>query len=275
MSRTKKIYRENGVVTTVYNDKEEKFSNPDKKIYLPHELDLAIANHLIGENVIIIGMNGYSYLSEEKCRAYGVLPGAYEYACASFLYGIIMNIKNEFPGANIRLVHGSSNVGIDKVIINVAHKLSLGQLGFSCPAYAPYILKDDGVPVCVLKNEDAYCNAFTESLDILIGANGRKVAFSMDIDAVFKKFKHVIPINIIQAISSTGGPPGLNENGEVEDAVALYFERMHSVYTDMFRVGSVGWETVVDNAQKIVRDICRVQLHPSIAYNYSPHLKNW
>ena len=37
----------------------------------------------------------------------------------------------------------------------------------------------------------------------------------MDVKAVFEKGKHWIPLNVLQAISTTGGPPAMDADGKI------------------------------------------------------------
>lgn len=265
--------RREGKVVIVESGEEKKIFER-KKIFLPGEYDLAIASCISGTNVFVLGMNGYSNLSEDKCRAYGIVPGAYEVACAALFSEIVKRLRNEYDGIDIRLVHGASNMGVDKSAINVGLKLNIPQLGFSCPNYMMYV-EDDDIPVYVAKNEAEYCEAFTDALNVLITCNGRKVTFSMDIDAMFKKYKDVIPINIIQAISSTGGPPAMNEKGEIEDAVAFWYFKMHHVAMKMGITGADNWPQAKEQVGNIVSDICRRTMPPHVAFGFSPLAKVW
>lgn len=266
------IRREDKAVVVEYGGKEKVFTR--KKIFLPGEYDLAIASCLSGTNVFVLGMNGYSSLSHDQCVAYGIQYGAYEIACAALLAEITKKLRTEYEGIDVRLVHGASDMGVDKAAINVGLKLNIPQLGFSCPNYMMYV-EDDDIPVYVAKNEAEYCEAFTDALNVLITCNGRKTTFSMDIDAMFKKYKDVVPINIIQAISNNGGPPAINEDGEIEDAVAFWYLKMHHVAVQMGIAGIDNWPDAKDKVGNIVSDICRRTMPPHVAFGFSPLAKDW
>lgn len=259
-------------VCVEYGDKQKIFKR--KPIFLPNEYDRAIGAHILGTNVIVLGMNGYSSLSEEKCVAYGIKPGDYEIACASLMQNTIKNLQQQYEGITIRIAHGASNMGVDKAMINVGLKLNIQQLGFNCPNYMMYV-EDDDIPVYVAKNEREYCEAFTEALDILITANGRKVTFEMDIDAMFKKHKDVIPVNVIRSISTMGGPPAINENGEIEDAVAFWYLKMHHVSAEMGITGIESWNNLNNRVCGVTSDICRRIMPAPIAFGYRPYTKHW
>lgn len=204
-----------------------------KRIYMPGEYAQAVREVLTGKDVVIIGMNGYSSLTDEQCRTWGVQPGAYEAACEGILTTVCEALMATFPGIDLRFADGSSAVGVDKVLIKVARKLNRQHLGHSCPKFMFYV-EDDDDPVYVAGDQAAYAGAFIDSLHILIAANGRVQAFEHDIDAVFKKLKHLIPINVLRSISTTGGPPAIGPTGKIEDAVAAFEQRVHMANQMMY-----------------------------------------
>ena len=190
-----------------------------KPIFMPSEYHKAIAEILVGSDVVVIGMNGYSSLSLEQCQAWGVKPGTYEAACHTILKGLIEYLTKKFNGIDVRIAHGASDLGVDRAAIRVGRQLNCPQLGHSCPKFMFYV-PDDEIPVYVAKTQAEYAQAFIRSLNVLIAANGRVQAFEHDIDTAFKLHKPILPINVLKSISSTGGPPAFNANGGIEDAVA-------------------------------------------------------
>jgi len=263
------IFRKGNEVIVQYGGKEKIFKR--KPIFFGEgALEQAVANYLTVKRGVVLAMNGYTSLSPEKCRAYGIQPGGYETACAATLADIIKESQKFFRGIRFCLAHGAIYKGVDKAVINVGHKFNIPQLGFNCPEYMIDV-EDDDVPVYVAPSKEAYCDAFTESLDILITANGRKTTFEMDIDAVFKKHKDVIRINMIRAISTMGGPPALNEKGEIEDAVAFWDLKMHNVSSFMEISGIDSWETMKKSLIVTSTKIVRRMMPPTVAFGYEWH----
>jgi len=234
-----------------------------KQVYLPHEYDRAVAEHLSGRDVLVIGANGYSRLSADQCRAYGVEVGSYETAAAKMLYEMIRSAQEQHPGVSIRLVHGASDMGIDRSLISVASKLNLNNLGFSCPKFMFYV-RDDDTAVYVGESQEAYADAFVRSLDLLVAVNGREQAFKHDISAVFRHQKHLIPVNLLRVISSNGGPPAIMDDGSIGDAVALFEQRVHHVGLSIR-----SWQDLLDSTARTVSDMCRSNLSPERAYGYT------
>jgi len=200
-----------------------------KQIYLAHEYDRAVAEHLHGHNVFVIAMNGYSSIGIAKCREYGIDPGAYEAACERLLAHAIVALQTALPDIDVRVIHGASAMGVDLAIQRcVRGRQPSQELGFSCPKYLFHV-EDDEYPVYVADNVHDYSQAFVRSCDALIAANGRLHSFRMDIAAVFDHGKYFLPINILKLISRTGGPAAKNADGLIEDAVAFFEQRMYSV----------------------------------------------
>ncbi len=235
-----------------------------KRIYLPDQYEQAVKENLTGNDVIIIGMNGYSSLTPDQCRAYGVQPGAYEAACEGILMNVCEALEATFQGMHIRFADGASNVGVDKVLIKVARKRNYQHLGHSCPKFMFYV-EDDGDPVYVAETQEAYAGAFIDSLNILIAANGRVQAFEHDIDAVFKKLKHLIPINVLRSISTTGGPPALGPNGKIEDAVAAFEQRVH-LANQMIYSSRDPYRSMVSHVCESASAIVRTLISPERAF---------
>jgi hypothetical protein len=241
----------------------KRFKN--KRIYLPGEYERAVKENLIGKDVLVIGMNGYSALSVAQCDAWGVQPGAYEAACEGILRATYQSLSEAFPGIDIRFAHGASNMGVDKSIMKVARGLNRGELGHNCPKYMFYV-EDDDAAVYVAASSDEYAEAFIDSLDVLIACNGRAQAFSHDIDAVFKKLKHVIPVNVLRSISTNGGPPAIGPDGRIEDAVAAFEQRVHMVAQQMFVASRDPFADLVVHICEAATSIARQFISPERAF---------
>jgi hypothetical protein len=197
-----------------------------KRIFLPNQYKEAVQSVLTGNDVVVLAMNGYSSITPEKLLAWGVRPGAYEAACEGILKSVYQSLTTAYPGIDIRFADGASPLGVDKAVIKTARDLNRPHLGHSCPRFMFYV-QDDEDPVYVADSQAAYAEAFIDSLHLLIAANGRKQAFEHDIDAVFKKLKQLITVNVLRAISTTGGPPATDGKGNIEDAVACFEQRVH------------------------------------------------
>jgi len=242
-----------------------------EQIFLPSEYEKAVKTVLKigGEDIIVIGANGYSNLSDEKCREWGVKPGAYKAACSKILFTTTRLLQEEFPGIDIRFAHGASDLGIDRAIIDVAMKLNRPHLGHSCPRFMFWVKEEDiikGMPVYVANTQEEYSNQFIESLDILIAANGRIQSFQHDIDAAFKKLKHVIPINVLKSISETGGPPAIGPDGTIEDAVAAFEQRVHMMAVQFGMTTEGAWDQMINHVNSTTINICRKLLSPDRAF---------
>lgn len=75
-----------------------------KRVYLAHELDLALNNHLREPNTVVLSMNGYSSLKADWLKRYGIREGAYEAACEALL----RNTINTSSRSSRRPKYGSS-----------------------------------------------------------------------------------------------------------------------------------------------------------------------
>ena len=194
---------------------EKRFAK--KQIFLPDEFAAATTFLRSVPDVITLGATGYSSLKPDVCAAWGIKPGAYEAACAALLAQTVRYLQIKFEGVRIKLTHGASDMGIDRVVIDVARQLNLDQLGFNCPRWMSYV-NDDEVPVYVAKSQSDYSDAFVRSTDILLSVGGRQQSLIHDITGAIKYGKRLIVCPIMVAISSNGGPPSRNAEGGVEDA---------------------------------------------------------
>jgi len=237
-----------------------------KPVYLAKEYERAVEAHLRGTDVVVIGMNGYSYLPEDTCRKWGVQFGAYEAACKSILFHIAETLQAEYPGIDIRFAHGASAMGVDLAVVSVARRLNRPQLGFNCPSFMFYV-EDDDVPVYIADNKNEYADAFVRSLNILIAANGRTHSYQMDIAAVFKHYIYLIPINVMRLISTnSSGPPAIMD-GNVEDAVALFEERVFTIGTRVLTSRTRdAWRAAIEEVQDVTTMISRQLLSAERAF---------
>lgn len=243
---------------------QKRFIN--RRIYLPDEFELATTSVLNGHDVVVLGANGYSNLSPARCQAWGIQPGKYEAACKAILISTIKMIQDRFTGARIKMVHGASNMGVDRAIIEICKKLNLEMLGFSCPEYLFYVQDDNDFPVHVSSSGKEYSDRFVEALNILLACNGAEVAFRHDIAAATAKAKQIIPVNVLRAISTTGGPPAFDEHGKVVDAVAAYEHCVHMMGQRWTGQGEQDWLALLDHVHLWVANFCRTQLSPNGAF---------
>lgn len=252
------------------------FENPGKKIYLPDQYDLAYREVLTGRNVIRFGANGYSDLKPDRCAYFGIEPGAYEEACFGLLKHMYDSLCADYAGVDIRIVHGASNCGIDKVLIRLANQYNRNQLGHSCPGFMFYVDPNDGVPVYVGANKETYADAFIRSLDMLIACNGGEQAFLHDIAATFRHKKHLIPVNVLRAISRSGGPSAISAGGKIDDAVSAFEHRVHMANTEV-RNASNPFIALAEHLSESASTIARTDLLcPALAFaNVSAHVARY
>ncbi|GEM_PF-692648 len=240
----------------------------NRGIYLPNEYDLAIQDHLRGRYVLRLAMNGYSSIKPEQCRAWGIAPGAYEVACRHLLKTVWRYLRGQFPDLDIRFLHGSSDMGVDRAIIEAAKELRRPMLGFSCPEYAFYVPDADDFPMYIAASVAEYSDAFVRSCDVLIAANGRLQAYRMDIHAVFEHDRVFIPINVLRLISTLAYPPPKNANGEIEDAVAHFEQRVYIVGQHRLNIpGDLAhdpWKGALHELGEILVQQCRHLLPPEV-----------
>lgn len=193
--------------------------------YGTSEYDRAVREHLAGPNAFVVAVNGYTSLTPAECAAYGVRTGDYDCACRELLRSVSAMLRAQLPEIDIRFVHGAGP-GIDQTTRTFATEAGFRHLGFNCPRYLFYV-DDVDQPIYVAETVDEYADAFVRSCDMLIAANGREHSYRMDIDAVLKHDKFFVPVNVLRAISSNGGPPARNKDGHIEDAVAHFEQRVY------------------------------------------------
>ncbi|MBT6690888.1 MAG: hypothetical protein HN929_11875 [Chloroflexi bacterium] len=238
----------------------------DKTVYLPDEYEQAVREVLrSGKDIVVLAGNGYSDINPQRCADWGIKQGAYEEASFALLDNAYQRLREQLTGIDIRIAHGASHMGIDLVLMRLAEKYNIPQLGHSCVRYMFYV-QDDDIPVWVGNDVDHYVEGFTDSLDVLVSANGALQSYRMDVKAVFEKGKHWIPLNVLQAISTTGGPPAMDADGKIVDAVALFYQRVHMITVQMGVVGEDHWLSMVDKTSTTLVSICRNLISPQRAF---------
>jgi len=247
------------------------FADPEKRIYLPGEYDLAVAEVLArgpaAKNVLRVGANGYSDLSLERCRAWGIKPGSYQEACFGLLLSMYEALCRDYPGVDVRFVHGASNVGIDKVLIALANKFERPQLGHSCPGFMFYVDPNDKVPVYCAATKEDYADAFIRSLDVLVACNGGEQAFVHDISSMFRHKRHLIPVNILRSISDNGGPPAVDADGKIVDAVAAFEQHVHMMGHAVYEAADP-YIALVSHVCDETSILARRMLSPTLAFSH-------
>ncbi len=244
-----------------------------RPIYLPDQYELACA-HLTGESreSLVVGMNGYSSITNQDARAWHIDPDAYRIGVEQLLATIIVQIRTELgEDVQIALVHGSSTQGamirgVDTAIVNVGKRLERQMLGFSCPRFMMYVSDEDDFPVYVASTQEDYSAKFVDALDVLVTCNGRVQTLEMDIRAAIYKRKFVVLHDLLGAISPTGGPPAYGADNEIQDAVKAIISGIHMVGGDMRLITGATdrWKAeLLDISQAIIRR-CRTHLPPQV-----------
>jgi hypothetical protein len=235
-----------------------------KRIFLPHQLADAIDTVLAGDDTFVLSMNGYSQISEAQCRQYGFRVDSYEESCAATLRNIIKRLRRSFKGATLRMTSGASELGVDLAIEWVAKEFNIPCLGFSCPRYMLYVA-DDERPVYVAKTVEEYADAYIRSLDLLIATGGREQALKHDVAAACIYNKRIHFIDILSALSTTGGVPatirGADGKVRVENAARAFgtnisfFSREDAIrYTP---AGGDLWDAIFRDARAVATQVCR------------------
>lgn len=231
-----------------------------KEIFLPDELEVARKQVLYDKDAVCIGMTGYSKIGDK----WGVNDETYVAACADVLGSAINEIRHEFPSAQVKIVEGASDMGVDKGALMVAEQLNLRHLGFSCPKFMFYV-KDDDNPVYVAATQADYGQAFVCSLDLLLSVGGRMQALEHDMLAAIRHNKRLILLNLLKAISPTGGPPARDGRGNIEDATAAFQDAVLQIAPAA--VGLDPYEAVRQSAVEAAKKVARTVLRPASAYS--------
>jgi len=229
-----------------------------KTVYLPHELESA-RKILIGTDSITLGITGYSVIKDQNLLEWGVAKGAYEAACKDLIANMVLQLRGDFPGVNVRFVHGASEMrgkdgipqGVDSAIINLAREFNdISQLGHSCPNYMMWV-PDDDIPVWVANTAQEYSDTFVANLDILLSAGGRQTALRHDLWAALQLGKCMIPIDVIGRIAKNP-PPARDHNNVVQDATRAFEECIFP----MPHVQGTNLDTRYTAMVRHVREVC-------------------
>lgn len=240
-----------------------------KPIYLPGEYAPAVAERITFPDNFVVSMNGYSRITDGQCTRYGVQQGAYEEACRALLSQVVKHLRQKFTGADLRLIHGASNMGIDKAIQDVADEYNLLPLGFSCPRYMLYV-KDDHIPVYVGSDRAEYADRYIRTLDLLITTGGREQALQHDVLAACVYNKRIHFVDVLNSLSSTGGVPAtvISPDGRVrvDNAAAamgrnVSFFARHEAVPLASREGDV-WDAIFHNVSTVAAEVCRLKMSP-------------
>jgi len=272
------LLNESGVTCVNPRDEESKrryrkvFTK--KKIYLPTEYDQAINEVIAHDDNFVLSMNGYSTITDEQCRRYGIKSGEYEEACAAIMRTAITHLSQKFKGAALKMVFGASDMGVDKAIEIAAREFNIVPLGFSCPEFMFYV-KDDDIPVYVAANAEDYADRYIQSLDLLIATGGREHAFVHDIHATLRYQRHIHFIDVLNNLSQTGGVPAtiIKENGDVvvDNAAAAFGTHISSFNRDDAVIqapeGGDNWDAIFDDVKKITTKECRKKMSPGRKFN--------
>ncbi|NQT49740.1 hypothetical protein HQ571_03555 [Candidatus Kuenenbacteria bacterium] len=242
----------------------------EKKIYLPGEYDRAVAETIAHPDSFVFSMNGYSRITDEQCRRYGIQPNAYEEACAAIMRKAILCLREKFHGAKLQLVYGASDTGVDKAIEEVAREFNIVPLGFSCIRYMLYV-KDDEIPVFVAGSKDEYADLYIKSLDLLFATGGREHALQHDVLAACIYGKRIHFVDILNGLSNTGGVPATvtdeDGNTRVDNAAAAmgrnvsFFSREDAVATTP--LGGDRWDAIFMDVASVATQVCRQKMSPA------------
>lgn len=235
-----------------------------KRIYLPTEYDRAVSEWLAGDNTVVFSMNGYTTLNEDRMARWMLKPGQYESGAARALHDTVKDVLQACPGLRPRFIHGAIRKGIDAATIEVATQMNCPHLGFNCPLFMLYV-QDDPDPVYVAEAKGKYVDAYTRTLDILIGMNGGKHSFDQDIKAAIDYKKRVILVNLIEALTLQKTSP-FGPDGEIEDAVVAFMELVSLIGRSDETLGEDRYDGIISRMTKITRQFCRNHISPKIGY---------
>ncbi len=198
-----------------------------KRIFVEGEIKKARRAVFKGVDVVF-GLTGYSKIGARNCAEWGVTEEAYLAACDDLLMGMLIEHAREFPNLKLGIADGAStDLGVDKVAIQIARRNNIPHLGHSCPMYMFYVADDDD-PVYVGRNNDSYGDAFVQSLDILLSVGGRLQALKHDIYASVLYNKQLLLLNVLRTICKNGsGPPARDRHGKIVDATAAFEASIH------------------------------------------------
>jgi hypothetical protein len=232
---------------------------PEKRIFLPNEYDLAV-QEVLGRgrtpNLFVFGGNGFSELSPERLKAWGLNKGDYEAACTNLFILLLQLSADDFPGINRGVGHGASGIGVDKALIAAANHVGVPQLGHTCPGYLFYVDPDDGIPLVCMENKEEYASAFVRSIDLLVGCNGGEQSLKQDIIWVLRHQRHYLGVDVVGAISSGGSLQPVSD-GKIYDAVRALQHYVHIVGAKQSIQTSGKFEEAIEEARLIMRQVAR------------------
>lgn len=245
-----------------------------KPIFLPGEYQQAMSALRTNPADFVLSMNGFSRLTSEWREKYGIKEGAYEQACIAIMKNVIDKLREEFPGARLHLTYGSSDMGVDWAIEEVASdsRYNMNLLGFSCPRYMLYV-KDDHIPVYVASNRDDYADDYIRSLDFLVSTGGREQALKHDIMAACLFQKRIHFVDVLNLLSNNNVPAVITENGEtkIENAPAAFGINISSSNVkDVIAFTSPNgnrWNTLFDNVSMNAIEVCRDKMPADKMFN--------
>lgn len=240
-----------------------------KPIFLPDEYKTAIEKYVAHVDNFVFSANGYSSINDEQCLRYGIQPGAYEEACSAIIRETILHLRKRFKGANLKLIYGASDMGIDMAIEKVAKEFNITPLGFSCPEFMLYV-KDDEIPVYVGKDKDGYADFYIKTLDMLLCTGGRKHALQHDILAACVYNKRIHFVDVLNSLSCSGGVPAtiVKDDGSymVDNAAAAFGQNISFFSRDDAKVSAPKdgdhWDAIFANVNSIATDVCRRKMSP-------------
>lgn len=239
----------------------------NRKIYAPEEYDAFISENLCGKNLFVMSINGYSRITPEQCRRYGVKEGDYEAACTALGRSMIKHLKSKFKSAQFAFTYGASYMGVDKAVEEVAKEFGTPLVGLSCPRYMLYA-QDNDIPVYVSKNRDLYSDNYIKTLDLLITTGGREQTLKHDVMAACLYNKNIHFVDILNSLSASGGVPATitDEHGRVRvDNAAAAMGRNITFFTRQEAISLIPadgdiWDAIFSNANRIATGVCRQKM---------------
>ena len=172
---------------------------------------------------IVLGMSGYTDVSEPRCRDLGIPFGHYEGSLSGLMNRAIKKLRNRTPGIRPGIVYGSASYGVDFAISETAKEGNIPIIGTSCLPYLWYVDNcADGPTVLIVPSEDDYCRLYVSQLHILLAANGGEASYRMDIHAATEALIPVIPVDVLGMLGARITPFIIDASGKrkVNDAVA-------------------------------------------------------
>ena len=146
----------------------------------------------------VSGMSGLSVLDAARCAELDIRLGDYEAGVVGLMTSAVNRVRSQLPKVRYGLVYGSSAMGVDLSIEQVAKEQNIPLVGFTCLEYLWYVSnKVKGPHICVLPTKDAYCKHYVHNCDLLMASNGGQVSYKKDIIAATEALIPVLPIDVI------------------------------------------------------------------------------